>query len=30
VTGTYFIGTTNIGGDRLDAFLVKIPIPGAP
>jgi hypothetical protein len=30
VTGTYFIWTTNLGGDRLDAFLVKIPIPGAP
>ena len=30
VTGTYFIWTANLGGDRLDAFLVKIPIPGAP
>ena len=26
VTGRYFIWTTNLGGDRLDAFLVKIPI----
>ena len=25
VTGRYFIWTTNVGGDRLDAFLVKIP-----
>jgi len=25
VTGQYFIWTTNMGGDRLDAFLVKIP-----
>ena len=25
VTGRYFIWTTNIGGDRLDVFLVKIP-----
>jgi hypothetical protein len=25
VTGTYFIWTTNMGGDRLDAFLVKVP-----
>jgi hypothetical protein len=25
VTGRYFIWTTNLGGDRLDAFLVKIP-----
>ena len=25
VTGTYFIWTSNMGGDRLDAFLVKIP-----
>jgi hypothetical protein len=25
VTGRYFIWTTNMGGDRLDAFLVKIP-----
>jgi hypothetical protein len=24
-TGRYFIWTTNLGGDRLDAFLVKIP-----
>jgi hypothetical protein len=25
VTGTYFIWTTNMRGDRLDAFLVKVP-----
>ena len=25
VTGRYFIWTTNMGGDRLDAFVVKIP-----
>jgi hypothetical protein len=25
LTGRYFIWTTNLGGDRLDAFLVKIP-----
>jgi hypothetical protein len=25
VTGRYFIWTTNMGGDRLDVFLVKIP-----
>ena len=25
VTGRYFIWTTNLGGGRLDAFLVKIP-----
>lgn len=25
VTGHYFIWTTNLGGDRLDAFLVKVP-----
>jgi hypothetical protein len=25
VTGEYFIWTTNMGGNRLDAFLVKIP-----
>jgi hypothetical protein len=25
VTGRYFVWTTNLGGDRLDAFLVKIP-----
>jgi hypothetical protein len=25
VTGRYFIWTTNMGGDRLDAFLVKVP-----
>jgi hypothetical protein len=27
VTGGYFIWTTNVGGDRLDAFLVKVPRP---
>ena len=25
VSGNYFIWTTNLGGDRLDAFLVKVP-----
>ena len=25
VTGAYFIWTTNLGGDRLDAYLVKVP-----
>lgn len=25
ITGQYFLWTTNMGGDRLDAFLVKIP-----
>lgn len=25
VTGRYFIWTMNMGGDRLDAFLVKVP-----
>jgi hypothetical protein len=25
VTGRYFIWTANAGGNRLDAFLVKIP-----
>jgi hypothetical protein len=25
VTGQYFIWTSNMGGDRLDAFLVKVP-----
>ncbi len=25
VTGRYFLWTTNMGGERLDAFLVKIP-----
>ena len=25
VSGRYFLWTTNLGGDRLDAFLVKIP-----
>src|SRR4029434_1808593 len=29
VTGRYFIWTTNLGGNRLDAFLVKIPVAGA-
>ena len=29
VTGSYFIWTSNMGGDRLDAFLVKVP-SGAP
>jgi hypothetical protein len=26
VTGEYFLWTTNLGGNRLDAFLVKIPL----
>jgi hypothetical protein len=26
VTGRYFIWTSNLGGDRLDAVLVKIPV----
>ncbi len=26
VTGRYFIWTTNLGGNRLDAFIVKIPV----
>jgi hypothetical protein len=26
VTGRYFLWTTNLGGNRLDAFLVKIPV----
>jgi hypothetical protein len=26
VTGEYFIWTTNVGGDRLDAFIVRIPV----
>ena len=26
VTGRYFIWTTNLGGGRLDAFIVKIPV----
>jgi len=32
VTGRYFIWTSNVGGNRLDAFLVKIPAErlGAP
>lgn len=25
VTGQYFIWTTNLGGGRLDAFIVKVP-----
>jgi hypothetical protein len=25
VTGRYFIWTANLGGSRLDAFLVKVP-----
>src|SRR5262249_48515155 len=25
ITGKYFIWTTNLGGNRLDAFLVKVP-----
>jgi hypothetical protein len=25
VTGRFFIWTTNVGGDRLDAFIVKVP-----
>jgi hypothetical protein len=25
VTGRYFIWTSNMGGDRLDAFVVKVP-----
>jgi hypothetical protein len=25
VTGQYFIWTTNMAGNRLDAFLVKVP-----
>ena len=25
VTGRYFVWTTNLGGNRLDAFIVKIP-----
>jgi hypothetical protein len=25
VTGRYFIWTTNLGGNRLDAFIVKVP-----
>ena len=25
ITGQYFIWTANLGGDRLDAFLVKVP-----
>jgi hypothetical protein len=28
VTGRYFVWTTNLGGDRLDAFIVKIPWEG--
>jgi hypothetical protein len=34
VTGQYFIWTSNVGGSRLDAFIVKVPTqllaPGAP
>jgi hypothetical protein len=26
VTGRYFLWTSNLGGDRLDAFIVKIPV----
>jgi hypothetical protein len=26
VTGEYFIWTSNLGGDRLDAFVVRIPV----
>jgi len=26
ITGRYFIWTTNLGGNRLDAFLVKVPV----
>jgi hypothetical protein len=25
VTGRYFVWTSNVGGDRLDAFIVKVP-----
>jgi hypothetical protein len=25
ITGRYFIWTTNLGGNRMDAFLVKVP-----
>jgi hypothetical protein len=25
ITGQYFIWTTNTGGNRIDAFLVKVP-----
>jgi hypothetical protein len=25
ITGSYFIWTTNLGGNRMDAFLVKVP-----
>jgi hypothetical protein len=25
VTGEYFVWTTNLGGDRLDAFVVRVP-----
>jgi hypothetical protein len=25
ITGQYFIWTTNMGGNRIDAFLVKVP-----
>ena len=33
VTGRYFLWSTNLGGGRLDAFLVKIPaesLAGSP
>ena len=26
ITGQYFIWTTNTGGNRIDAFLVKVPL----
>jgi len=26
ITGRYFIWTTNLGGNRMDAFLVKVPV----
>jgi hypothetical protein len=25
ITGDYYIWTTNLGGNRLEAFLVKVP-----
>ena len=30
VTGQYFIWTTNLGGNRLDAFIVKLPVQLPP
>ena len=30
VTGRYFIWTTNVGGNRLDAFIVKVPAERMP